>query len=247
MNEIDKGGSPGNGDSAKNRTARLLFAAAIALIALCAFFIFAATSRSATKSETDKKAVQEEAAQPRTEQSPSLPGDNVEPEAEIVREPQKPAKSGIRLNRGDFHASTSKEIAPGVWNANLSEGMAYADAHHLPLVAIQGGAFCPHCRRLRDAASKDDFTKWAKERGLVLVYGERTREFRPLMRPGKLNQSPKVAVYWNRGDGSVTTNYFAGTTESMPAARKKNETLGQQFRAAIESFIGPSPDGGKGR
>ena len=137
--------------------------------------------------------------------------------------------------------ASSGEVVPGEWNASVTAGKAYADANHVPMLAIYGSPLCSHCQQLQTACNTDEFKKWAAYKKIVMVFSE-TSDAKQFCKPPDSNLLPFVCVYWNKKDGTTTQARFTGTLGTMPSSAE--DTLVAQFISSCELHIGSYPYAG---
>ena len=132
-------------------------------------------------------------------------------------------------------SASSGAVVPGEWNSSIEAGQAYADANHVPMLAIGGSMTCSHCLAMQTACNTDEFKTWADGLGIVMVFGEDSTT-RQKCKPTDSVSLPFVWIHWQKPDGSVVDSKFTGTLGSMPS--KDGTTLESQLVNSCEMLIG---------
>ena len=143
----------------------------------------------------------------------------------------------IAFSYGDYTpiAASSGEVVPGEWNSSIAAGQAYAEEQHVPMLAIGGSLTCNHCRALQTACNTDEFTTWADDRKMVMVFGE-DDDTRQKCKPANSSSLPFVWIYWKKSDGSVIDQKFTGRIDTMPST--EGTTLAAQLINSCEMCVG---------
>ena len=134
--------------------------------------------------------------------------------------------------------ASSGAVVLGEWNSNIAVGQAYADANNVPMLAIYGSPFCGHCQALQTACNTAEFTNWAADKKIVMVFAKdsMTRDF---CRPADSSYLPFVSIYWPRKDHELVKVNFTGMLGYMPS--HEGETLAAQLVNSCQMYIGAYP------
>lgn len=154
------------------------------------------------------------------------------------------AFGGLSAGGGDYVPinASSGAVVPGEWNSSISAGKEYADANHVPMLAIYGSRFCGHCQAMQTACNTDEFTKWAAKKKIVMVFSENS-ETKNFCKPSDSAYLPFVSIYWLKGDGTLIKDNFTGMMGYMPSS--EGATIAAQLINSCEMYIGayPQPTG----
>ena len=130
-------------------------------------------------------------------------------------------------------------IVPGEWNASITAGQEYADAHNVPMLAIYGTDDCSNCRLLQTACNTDEFKEWAKFKQIVMVFNS-TAATMNFCRPSNSTTKPFVCVYWKKSASETVKECFTGTSAAMPS--QEGATLAAQLINSCDKYIGAYPE-----
>lgn len=137
-----------------------------------------------------------------------------------------------------LQCSNELPVRLGEWNANFAEAKQIADERHIPMVLFWGGSSCGICATVEAALEAPDVVAWQKSRNLVFVFQSGTDgEMKELARNAS-GTYPYICVYWNRGDGTTSTNRFSGVVSGSSRWPVTGKTIGEHFTKSVESFLG---------
>ena len=132
----------------------------------------------------------------------------------------------------------------GEWNTNFAEAKALADEQNIPLVCFWGGSSCSVCKTVEGALEAAEVEAWQSERKFVMCFQSGTSgEMKEFVRNAS-GIIPYFCVYWNRGDGMVTTNRFSGVVVGTSRWPATGTTTAEHFINSVELYAGdykPAP------
>lgn len=137
-----------------------------------------------------------------------------------------------------LQCSNELPVRLGEWNANFAEAKQIADEQHIPMVLFWGGASCGICRTVESALEASDVVAWQKSRNLVFVFQSGTDGEMKKLTSNASGTYPYICVYWNRGDGTTSTNRFSGVVSGSSRWPVTGTTIGEHFIKSVESFLG---------
>ena len=134
-------------------------------------------------------------------------------------------------------------VVPGEWNADFPAVLEMANREHRPMLLVHTSQGCPLCARLNQALDGEAFSRWQKDRKLLMSYVRtsgldavyrRTQNFIKSV-SGGLPGFPYVCVYWPKADGTTNSVAFAGRRGEMGTERK--ELFSVEFMTAVDRAI----------
>lgn len=143
-------------------------------------------------------------------------------------------------------------VTPGVWCSDFDAAKAYSDEYGVPMLVFWANPGCHYCELLEKACTNEDFKKWQKESGYVMVfsYGNSAVK-RWIMKLNKISEYPMMAFYWNGSGkafvgrngkmavkGGTLQSQLMDTMDKLSASWSKSDSVIPQPEPAKEPEIG---------